>query len=140
VRRFDTFQARARDCLSVSPLENRVNVPVSIREVASHADVSVGTVSNVLSRPEIVAQLTRDRVQASIRELGFVRKYLELLEEHRVQGVLITPVAGSWSRLSRLRRRGTPVVLVDAGPRPEASVRWRLTTCSAATWPYGICA
>ena len=45
----------------------------SIREVASHAGVSVATVSNVLNRPEIVAQQTRDRVNASIRQLGFVR-------------------------------------------------------------------
>jgi LacI family transcriptional regulator len=147
-------------------------VPVSIREVAAHAGVSVATVSNVLNRPDIVAQRTRDRVSASIRELGFVRnesarqlragrsrtiglvvldvanpfftdlargvedeanraglavilcnsddqerkeaRYLELLEEHRVQGVLITPVAGAGPRLDRLQRRGTPVVLVDS--------------------------
>ena len=149
-----------------------MNVPVSIREVASHAGVSVATVSNVINRPEIVAQPTRDRVHSSIRELGFVRnesarqlragrsrtiglvvldvanpfftdlargvedeaskagfavilcnsddqerkekRYLELLEEHRVQGVLITPVVGAGSRLARLQRRGTPVVLVDS--------------------------
>ncbi|MFY9999852.1 MAG: LacI family DNA-binding transcriptional regulator, partial [Trebonia sp.] len=48
-------------------------MPVSIREVAAHAGVSVATVSNVLNRPEIVAQQTRDRVNASIRQLGFVR-------------------------------------------------------------------
>ena len=147
-------------------------MPVSIREVAAHAGVSVATVSNVLNRPDIVARPTRDRVSASIRELGFVRnesarqlragrsrtiglvvldvanpfftdlargvedeankaglavilcnsddqerkekRYLELLEEHRVQGVLITPVFGAGSRLARLQRRGTPVVLVDS--------------------------
>src|ERR1700734_1319913 len=152
--------------------EKRVNVPVSIREVAARAGVSVATVSNVINRPEIVAQKTRDRVQAAITELGFVRnesarqlragrsrtmglvvldvanpfftdlargvedeankaglavilcnsddqerkekRYLELLEEHRVQGVLIPPVLGAGSRLSRLQRRGTPVVLVDS--------------------------
>ena len=153
-------------------MEKRVNVPVSIREVAAHAGVSVATVSNVLNRPEIVAQATRDRVSAAIRDLGFVRnesarqlraghsrtiglvvldvanpfftdlargvedevskaglavilcnsddqerkekRYLELLEEHRVAGVLITPVAGTGSRLARLQKRGTPVVLVDS--------------------------
>jgi LacI family transcriptional regulator len=150
----------------------RVNVAVSIREVAAHAGVSVATVSNVLNRPEIVASLTRERVQASIRELGYVRnesarqlragrsrtiglvvldvanpfftdlargvedeankaglavilcnsddqerkeqQYLELLEEHRVHGVLITPVAGAGARLAGLQRWGTPVVLVDS--------------------------
>jgi LacI family transcriptional regulator len=42
------------------------------------------------------------------------KRYLELLEEHRVQGVLITPVVGAGSRLARLQRRGTSVVLVDS--------------------------
>jgi len=44
---------------------------------------------------------------------GKEQRYLELLEEHRVQGVLITPV-GTTATLERLRRRGTPVVLVDS--------------------------
>jgi LacI family transcriptional regulator len=150
----------------------RVNVPVSIREVAAHARVSVATVSNVLNRPDIVAKPTRERVQASISELGFVRnesarqlragrsrtiglvvldvanpfftdlargvedeankaglavilcnsddqerkekRYLDVLEEHRVHGVLITPVVGASTRLASLQRRGTPVVLVDS--------------------------
>jgi LacI family transcriptional regulator len=149
-----------------------VNVPISIREVAARAGVSVGTVSNVLNRPDIVARPTRDRVNAAIKALGFVRnesarqlragrsrtiglvvldvanpfftdvargvedeasmsglsvilcnsdeqlpketRYLELLEEHRVQGILITPVAGAGERLARLQRRGTPVILVDS--------------------------
>jgi LacI family transcriptional regulator, galactose operon repressor len=149
-----------------------VNAPVSIRDVAAHAGVSVGTVSNVLNRPEIVARATRDRVQAAIKALGFVRnesarqlragrsrtiglvvldvanpfftdvargvedeastsglavilcntdeqlekeeRYLELLEEHRVQGILITPVADAERRLVSLQQRGTPVILVDS--------------------------
>jgi LacI family transcriptional regulator len=41
-------------------------------------------------------------------------RYLELLEEHRVQGILITPVAGADERLARLQSRGTPVVLLDS--------------------------
>jgi len=153
-------------------MEKRVNVPVSIREVAAQAGVSVATVSNVINRPEIVAQRTRDRVQAAITELGFVRnesarqlragrsrtiglvvldvanpfftdlargvedeankaglavilcnsddqerkekRYLDVLEEHRVHGVLITPVVGASTGLASLQRRGTPVVLVDS--------------------------
>jgi LacI family transcriptional regulator len=148
-----------------------VSAPVSIRDVAAHAGVSVGTVSNVLNRPDIVAAATRERVHAAIRTLGFVRneparqlragrsriiglvvldvanpfftdlargvedeasqagvsvilcnsdeqearesRYLDLLAEHRVQGVLITPVSDS-DRLDRLADGGTPVVLVDA--------------------------
>ena len=45
----------------------------SIREVARRAGVSLGTVSNVLNRPEIVAEATRQRVQLAIDEIGFVR-------------------------------------------------------------------
>jgi LacI family transcriptional regulator len=50
-----------------------VKPAVSIREVAATARVSVGTVSNVLNRPNVVAPATRDRVLAAITELGFVR-------------------------------------------------------------------
>lgn len=46
---------------------------VSVREVAAAASVSVGTVSNVLNRPDKVAPATVERVQAAIAELGFVR-------------------------------------------------------------------
>jgi len=146
----------------------------SIKEVARHAGVSLGTVSNVLNRPEVVSEQTRQRVVAAIAELGYVRndsarqlragrsrtvaivvldvanpfftdvvrgaeeaieaagavlvvcnsgenadrerRHLDLLEEQRVQGVLITPVdSGRDSRLQQLVRRGTPIVLVDRG-------------------------
>jgi LacI family transcriptional regulator len=50
-----------------------VRPAVSIREVAARARVSVGTVSNVLNRPAVVSPGTRERVQAAIAELGFVR-------------------------------------------------------------------
>ena len=43
------------------------------------------------------------------RELG----YLDLFEEQRVSGLLITPVGDVLPRLERLRERGSPVVLVD---------------------------
>lgn len=45
----------------------------SVTDVARRAQVSVGTVSNVLNRPDRVATATRDRVMAAIDELGFVR-------------------------------------------------------------------
>jgi LacI family transcriptional regulator len=145
--------------------------PTGIKEVAAQAGVSVGTVSNVLNRPDIVASTTRARVLAAIDALGFVRNesarqlragrsrmiglvvldvanpfftdvakgvedeasqsglavimcnsdeqlhrengYLDLLEQQRVQGILITPVADDDSGLARLQARGTPVILVD---------------------------
>jgi LacI family transcriptional regulator len=46
---------------------------VGIKDVAQHAGVSVGTVSNVINRPELVAEETRDRVLAVIDKLGYVR-------------------------------------------------------------------
>src|SRR5690606_41250562 len=39
--------------------------------------------------------------------------YLDLLEEQRVQGVLITPIDDANERLLRLRERGILVVLLD---------------------------
>lgn len=44
----------------------------SISDVAKTAGVSVGTVSNVLNRPERVLPGTRDRVQQAIEQLSFV--------------------------------------------------------------------
>ncbi|QKJ20653.1 LacI family DNA-binding transcriptional regulator [Microbacterium hominis] len=46
---------------------------VSVRDVALAASVSVGTVSNVLNRPEKVAPATVERVHEAIEKLGFVR-------------------------------------------------------------------
>ncbi len=144
-----------------------------MKDVAHRAEVSLGTVSNVLNRPEVVSPATRQRVLDAIAALGFVRnesarqlraghsrtiglvvldvsnpfftdvahgaetaanengsvimlcnsgqklereaRYLDLLEEQRVQGVLITPVGTDNSRLDLLVARGTPVVLVDRG-------------------------
>ncbi|MQY11773.1 Ribose operon repressor [Streptomyces sp. RB5] len=46
---------------------------VGIKDVARDAGVSVGTVSNVINRPDTVAAATRERVQAAIERLGYVR-------------------------------------------------------------------
>ena len=46
---------------------------VSIKEVAVRAGVSVGTVSNVLNRPDVVADATRRKVEGAIADLGYVR-------------------------------------------------------------------
>jgi LacI family transcriptional regulator len=50
-----------------------VTEPANIINVAKRAGVSLGTVSNVLNRPERVAPATRERVLQAIGELGFVR-------------------------------------------------------------------
>lgn len=46
---------------------------ISVREVAEAASVSVGTVSNVLNRPDRVSADTAERVRAAIERLGYVR-------------------------------------------------------------------
>ncbi|MET0673699.1 MAG: LacI family DNA-binding transcriptional regulator [Microbacterium pygmaeum] len=48
-------------------------MPVSIRDVAQRAGVSVGTVSNVLNRPDEVSSESIDRVHRAVEELGYVR-------------------------------------------------------------------
>ncbi|WP_239098537.1 LacI family DNA-binding transcriptional regulator [Micromonospora qiuiae] len=142
--------------------------------MAKHAGVSLGTVSNVLNRPDLVSPATRQKVLDAITELGYVRndsarqlragrsrtvailvldvsnpfftdvvrgaeavvekaggmlivcnsgedprreqRNLDMLEEQRVQGLLVTPVSdGRHPRLDAFVKRGIPVVLVDRG-------------------------
>src|SRR6476469_1624039 len=45
----------------------------SVKDVAASAGVSLGTVSNVLNRPDRVRPATRERVERAMAELGFVR-------------------------------------------------------------------
>lgn len=49
---------------------------VGIKEVAERAGVSLGTVSNVLNKPHLVAATTTERVRAVMAEMGFVRNDL----------------------------------------------------------------
>ena len=44
----------------------------SIRDVAKAAGVSLGTVSNAINRPEVLAPLTLRKVQKVIEDMGFV--------------------------------------------------------------------
>jgi LacI family transcriptional regulator len=144
---------------------------VSLRDVAKAAKVSVGTVSNVLNRPEVVAPETLVRVQTTIKELGFVPngfarnlrsgnsrtlglivpdvanpfftevargvedaaskrdyavflcnsdesatkedRYVNVLIQQQVRGVLITPADMKSDRLETMRERGIAVTLLD---------------------------
>lgn len=143
----------------------------SVKDVARRAGLSVGTVSNVLNRPDSVTDATRARVLAAIDELGYVRNeaarqlragmshcvgvivlnssnpffndvaagaeawaadagvsvlvgnsgelvdretaYLDLFEEQRVRGVLLSPIGPVTQRLLRMRKSGIATVLVD---------------------------
>ena len=46
---------------------------ISVKDIAGTAGVSLGTVSNVLNRPDRVSAATRERVERAMLELGFVR-------------------------------------------------------------------
>ena len=143
----------------------------SVKDVAALAGVSLGTVSNVLNRPERVSAGTRQRVEQAMAELGFVRNefarqlrmgtsstlayvmldatnpfftdvaqgielaaekanvslficnsnnsgareesHLGHLMEHRVQGILLTPVDPEAETIDLVAERGVPLVIVD---------------------------
>lgn len=152
----------------------------SVKDVAALAGVSVGTVSNVLNRPETVTEKTRAKVEQAMSELNFHRnasarqlragvsrtvgaivmdlgnpfytelargiedrlavddhtlilcssdddprreaRFLRLLAEQGVRGVLVTPMSTTKERLAALRRLGIPSVLMDSSSREHAAV------------------
>ena len=144
---------------------------VSVKDLATATGLSVGTISNVLNRPDKVSEATRAKVTAAIDDLGYVRNeaarqlragmsncvgvivlnssnpffndvaagaeawaadagvsvlvgnsgelverehaYLDLFEQQRVRGVLLSPVGEVRKRLLTMKQRGMATVLVD---------------------------
>ena len=151
---------------------------MSLRDIAKHAGVSVGTASNVLNRPGLVAPETVKRVQQVIEELGYIpngyvkqmsaghsrtlglvvpnvsnpffaevargvedaaakknyavficntgespereERFMGVLIEQLVKGVLITPTSMKPGHIKTLKERGISVTLIDA-PGKSAS-------------------
>lgn len=99
--------------------ENRA-VGMIVLDVANpfFAGVAQGAEStlNELRRPLLLS----NSAQQKDRELS----HLDLLEEQRVSGLLISPVGNVLPRLRRLKQRGTAVVIVDRkiGAREFSSV------------------
>ncbi len=100
----------------------------SIREVAVRAGVSVGTVSNVLNRPEVVSPTTRDRVLRSIAELGFVRNESARqlrAGRSRTIGLVVLDIANPFfTDVARgvedvANEQGLAVILCNSDDRPE---------------------
>ena len=143
---------------------------VGIREVATLAEVSLGTVSHYINHPSKVSPEKRERIQKAIDQLGFVRNnaawqlrlgrsgtiayiapdvsnpffatiaegveqraavhdlsvfisnsnrsrtredsYLDMFEAQRVQGMLVSSHFPIDDRLTRIRERGIPSVLI----------------------------
>src|SRR5262249_50135057 len=54
------------------PMTQRQRNGRGIRSVASHAMVSIATVSRALNKPEAVSPQVRARIQAAIKELGYI--------------------------------------------------------------------
>jgi LacI family transcriptional regulator len=106
---------------------------VSIREVAERAGVSLGTVSNVLNRPEMVAEATRQRVQEVIKELGFVRNasahYLRA-GRSRYLGLVVLDVTNPFfTEVARgvedaANEAGYVVILCNSDSSPEKEGRY----------------
>ena len=44
---------------------------VGVSDIAKHAGVSIGTVSNYLNYPERVSDTLKEKIGASIKELGY---------------------------------------------------------------------
>ena len=145
---------------------------ISLRDIAKRAGVSVGTASNVLNRPGIVAPETTKRVLQVIEEMGYnpngyvknmsaghsrtlglvvpdvsnpffaqvargvedaaakknyavficntggsnqrEERFMSVLIEQMVKGVLITPTSLKPAHIKMLKERGISVTLIDA--------------------------
>lgn len=113
--------------------------PVSIGEVARRAEVSTGTVSNVLNRPDRVKPATRERVEAAMAAAGFSRGErvaADRAPHWRRSGYsawVFQPAATGWYPA----KGPTPArpVPVNAGPWPGVPVRGRgAASRAAACW------
>ncbi|MEX5719964.1 LacI family DNA-binding transcriptional regulator [Geodermatophilus maliterrae] len=100
----------------------------SIRDVAEHAGVSVGTVSNVLNRPDVVSAPTRARVLGAIAALGFVRNESarHLRAGHsRTVGLVVLDIANPFfTDVARgvedvVNGAGLALILCNSDDRPE---------------------
>ncbi len=112
---------------------DRVARIVGIKDVAQHAGVSVGTVSNVINRPDLVAPETRVRVQATIDQLGYVRSEAARslrAGQSRIIGQLVLDMANPFfadvaSGASRAARAaGLRVMLCNSANDPEEEAEY----------------
>ncbi|MFE2046625.1 LacI family DNA-binding transcriptional regulator [Streptomyces sp. NPDC059477] len=111
---------------------------VTLKDVAARSGVSTGTVSNVLNRPERVADATRHRVIDAMAELGYQRGEAtgDAAAHHRRSGFatwLFHPAATGWYPAKAPQpRRPVPVL---AEPWPGVPARGRGAESRAeASW------
>jgi LacI family transcriptional regulator len=105
---------------------------VTILDVAARAGVHAATVSRTLNRPEVVAPDTRERVEAAVRELGFVpnRAARGLITGRTGNVAVIVPDITNpyFAQLVRSIERAArdtdlQVLLVDTGEHRDEEVR-----------------
>ncbi|HYP74017.1 MAG TPA: LacI family DNA-binding transcriptional regulator, partial [Microbacterium sp.] len=101
---------------------------ISVKDVAAAASVSVGTVSNVLNRPEKVAPATVERVQAAIDALGFVRndaaRQLRAGRSRSIGLIVLDSANPFFAEVARgaeerAAAQGMSVLLGNSGQEPE---------------------
>ena len=107
---------------------------VTIRDVAVHADVSLGTVSNVLNRPDRVAPDTLARVLDAIDKLGFVRSsaahQMRGRSNSRCFGAVVLDASNPFSTETvrgledAVHERGSAVVLCSTDGSPDREARY----------------
>ncbi|MEY3430878.1 MAG: hypothetical protein RJB30_810, partial [Actinomycetota bacterium] len=99
------------------------NTNITIRDVANHAGVSTATVSRVISGDGYVSDATRDKVEKSIKKLGYSPSYAAQslrTQKSTVIGLIITDIKNPFypelvsSVEEEARNRGYSLILCNS--------------------------
>jgi LacI family transcriptional regulator len=101
-----------------------------VREIASAAKVSIGTVSNVLNRPEIVSPETVERVHQAMTDLGY--KPTDRNKGRRV--LAFSETVHGKALIEKVAQSGVEVAELDLSDesKRERLIRYLLNNKSAA--------
>ena len=103
-------------------------MPVTIKDVARHANVSPSTVSRVLNQNDYVSEVTRDRVEKVVRELQYQPKSTTRGTRNKqtlLVGLIIPDILNAYfatvaqSTLENLRKRGYNLLIQISNEDPE---------------------
>lgn len=96
----------------------------SLRDVATHAGVSIATASRVINNPEIVSQKTRERVEKSMKELLFTVPVVP--QQEKLAGLfvpdIVNPIFTQITKAIEIKARaaGWAIVLCTTGDLASA--------------------
>lgn len=105
----------------------------SIKEVAAHAGVAVGTVSNVLNHPDRVSAPTLERVMKAVEVLGFVRndaaRQLRAGQSRTIGMIVLDSSNPFFAAVARAAENeatvhGADIILGNSGNDPEREARY----------------